>query len=253
MSGPARLAGKRVWVTGAGRGIGGTVADAFVAEGAAVVGIDQEFGTAAAGIDARACDLGQAEAIDRLCDALLDAGHEPDVLVHAAGVLRVGGIEQLTHADWSACMAINAGAAFHLLRRLTPVFRRRRAGSIVAVASNAAHVPRVGMAAYGASKAALASLVRSVGLELAPLGVRCNLVSPGSTDTPMLRGIAADGQDAVALAVAGDPGRFRLAIPLGKVAAPSDIAAAILFLASDQAGQITLHDLVVDGGAALGA
>lgn len=249
---PAHFDNRRVWVTGAARGIGRAAAEAFVAEGATVIGIDRDVIEPRPTFVTCVCDLRDGAAIDQLCETMLADG-APDVLVHAAGILRIGGIEELTAADWTACIAVNAGAAFHLLRRLAPVFRQRRTGAIVMVASNAVHVPRIGMAAYGASKAALASLVKSVGLELAPYGVRCNLVSPGSTDTAMLRDMANHGDEAIARAVAGDPSRFRLAIPLGKVATPDEVAAAILFLASAQAGQITLHDMVVDGGATLGA
>lgn len=249
--------GQCVWVTGAGSGIGRAIAESFVARGARVIGIDIAFDHAqpgdAVGLVAEICDVASHEAVDALCERLLGQGDTPDVLVHAAGVLRLGGIADLSQQDWHACMSINAGGAFHFLRRLAPVFREQRAGAIIAIGSNAAHVPRVGMAAYGASKAALASLVRSVGLELAPCGVRCNLVSPGSTDTPMLRSMWNGADDGAARTVAGNPGQFRLGIPLGKLAEANDIAQAVLFLASPLAGHVTLQDLVIDGGATLGA
>jgi len=250
---PSGFAGKRVWVTGAARGIGRAIADRFMAQGAAVTGIDIAFGDDTPRFRAETCDVASADAVDRLCAALLGEQERIDVFVHAAGVLRLGGIGQLTADDWHACMAVNAGGAFHFLRVLAPVLRRQGAGAVVAVASNAGHVPRIGMAAYGASKAALSSLVKSVGLELASHGVRCNLVSPGSTDTAMLRGMWQDAADGVARTVAGDPTTFKTAIPLGKLAQAQDIAEAVLFLASPQAGHVTLHDLVIDGGATLGA
>lgn len=91
-----------------------------------------------------------------------------------------------------------------------------------------------------------------MGLELAPYGARCNLVSPGSTDTAMQRSMwrSADGDKQV---IAGDPGSFKLGIPLGKIAVPEEIASAVAFLASDLASHISLQDLVVDGGATLSA
>jgi 2,3-dihydro-2,3-dihydroxybenzoate dehydrogenase len=245
--------GKRVWVTGAGRGIGRAIAEAFVREGAEVIGLDIAFENSALPYRTETLDVACSASIERLCGALLAEQERLDILVHAAGVLRLGGIEALTPEDWQACMAVNAGGAFHLLRVLAPLFRRQRSGAVVAVASNAGHVPRIGMAAYGASKAALASLVQSVGLELAPYGVRCNLVSPGSTDTEMLRGMWKDAADGAAQTITGDPAQFRLGIPLGKLAQVEDIAQAVLFLASDRAGHVTLQDLVIDGGATLGA
>lgn len=108
------------------------------------------------------------------------------------------------------------------------------------------------MAVYCASKAAMRSLCLSAGLELAPLGIRCNLVSPGSTETPMLQSMLADNS-ARQRTIGGLPDQFKLGIPLGKIAQPADIAAAVLFLASDEAGHITLQDIVIDGGATLGA
>ena len=108
------------------------------------------------------------------------------------------------------------------------------------------------MAAYCASKAALVSLSHCVGLELAAYGVRCNVVSPGSTATPMLQAMLADAA-AVERTIAGLPAQFKLGIPLGKIASPGEVANAVLFLASAQASHITLQDLVIDGGATLAA
>jgi len=120
------------------------------------------------------------------------------------------------------------------------------------VSSNAARVPRMQMAAYAASKAALTSLIRTAGLELASCGVRCNLVSPGSTDTAMQRGMWAD-DNGRARTIAGLPEQFKLGIPLQKIATPDEVANTVLFLASDLASHITLQDIVVDGGATLAA
>lgn len=125
----------------------------------------------------------------------------------------------------------------------------RKAGSIVVVASNAGSTPRVGMASYGASKAAALSWVQTLGLECASCGVRCNTVSPGSTDTPMLRGMWPSGEDRSAAVVAGSPEDFRLGIPLRKLATADDVARVCLFLLGEQAGHVTMQDLKVDGGA----
>src|SRR5690606_41984778 len=118
--------------------------------------------------------------------------------------------------------------------------------------SEAEGVHRQNMAAYAATKAAIAMLTRCVGLELAGHGIRCNILAPGSTLTPMQTGMWAD-ESGAAKVIAGDPSSYRTGIPLGKLAAPEDIAAAAMFLLSDQAGQITMTDLYVDGGATLRA
>jgi 2,3-dihydro-2,3-dihydroxybenzoate dehydrogenase len=128
----------------------------------------------------------------------------------------------------------------------------RRRGAIVTVTSNAAGVPRAGMAAYAASKAAAAHFTRCLGLELAAHGIRCNVVAPGSTDTPMQRSLWNE-ETRDAPVIAGDPATYRTGIPLGRIATPEDIADAVLFLASERARHITLHDLYVDGGATLRA
>ncbi|WCH29121.1 2,3-dihydro-2,3-dihydroxybenzoate dehydrogenase [Aeromonas salmonicida] len=245
------FSGKRVWVTGAGRGIGREVAEQFVAAGAAVVGLDLAFPEADYPYAARLLDIGDAAAVNACCTALLADGGL-DVLVNGAGVLRLGPTENLSDQDWHDCMTVNASGVFYLLRALVPHFKAQRCGAIVTIGSNAAHVPRMQMAAYCASKAAVTSLTQTVGLELAPFGVRVNLVSPGSTDTPMLRGMLPD-EGAMARTIAGLPDQFKLGIPLRKIATPAEIANTVLFLASDLASHITLQDLVVDGGATLSA
>ncbi|MGY3856401.1 2,3-dihydro-2,3-dihydroxybenzoate dehydrogenase [Aeromonas intestinalis] len=243
--------GKRVWVTGAGRGIGREVAEQFVAAGASVMGLDLAFPYEDYPFATRVLDIRNSGAVNACCAQLLADGGL-DVLVNGAGVLRLGPTEALSDADWDDCLAVNASGVFYLLRALVPHFKGLRRGVIVTIGSNAAHVPRMQMAAYCASKAAVTSLTQTVGLELAPFGVRVNLVSPGSTDTEMLRGMLPD-EGAMARTIAGLPDQFKLGIPLRKIATAQEIAHSVLFLASDLASHITLQDLVVDGGATLSA
>ncbi|EHC75679.1 2,3-dihydroxybenzoate-2,3-dehydrogenase [Salmonella enterica subsp. enterica serovar Mississippi str. A4-633] len=174
------------------------------------------------------------------------------VLVNAAGILHMGATDALSVDDWQQTFAVNVGGAFNLFSQTMAQFRRQQGGAIVTVASDAAHTPRIGMSAYGASKAALKSLALTVGLELAGYGVRCNVVSPGSTDTDMQRTLWVS-EDAEQQRIRGFGEQFKLGIPLGKIARPQEIANTILFLASDLASHITLQDIVVDGGSTLGA
>ncbi|WP_152507762.1 2,3-dihydro-2,3-dihydroxybenzoate dehydrogenase [Labrenzia sp. THAF35] len=247
-----QFADKRVFVTGAASGIGRRIAERFCDEGATVLGLDRQAGDNTLPFRILKADLADARQVEKISTGLMTDRWYPDILVNAAGVLRTGAAEDLSLEDWQACMNVNVSGPFYLLRQWIPVFKERQSGAIVNIASNAAHVPRTGMTAYCASKAAMASLSHCIGLELAPFGIRCNLVSPGSTDTPMLREMAG-GKSGYRQLVAGQPDRFKLGIPLQKVATTDDIAETVLFLASDKAGHITLQDIVVDGGATLGA
>lgn len=244
--------GKTVWVTGAGKGIGYTTAQAFVEAGAQVTGFDREFALPDYPFATEVMDVAEAGQVAEICQRVLAQSERLDVLVNAAGILRMGATDSLSQQDWQQTFAVNVGGAFNLFQQTMAQFRRQQGGAIVTVASDAAHTPRTGMSAYGASKAALKSLALTVGLELAGSGVRCNLVSPGSTDTDMQRTLWVS-DDAEQQRIRGFGEQFKLGIPLGKIAQPQEIANTILFLASDLASHITLQDIVVDGGSTLGA
>lgn len=244
--------GKTVWVTGAGKGIGYATAQAFVEAGAQVTGFDCEFALQDYPFATEVMDVADAGEVAEICQRVLAHNERLDVLVNAAGILRMGATDSLSPQDWQQTFAVNVGGAFNLFQQTMAQFRRQQGGAIVTVASDAAHTPRIGMSAYGASKAALKSLALTVGLELAGSGVRCNLVSPGSTDTDMQRTLWVS-DDAEQQRIRGFGEQFKLGIPLGKIARPQEIANTILFLASDLASHITLQDVVVDGGSTLGA
>lgn len=249
-------------VTGAGNGIGAATAHWLAVNGATLALIDcdakalDRTANALRGNGARvttfALDLTDAAKVEATVDRIESALGAIDHLAHVAGIFRAGDALDTDAQDWDACMAVNARALFVTTRAIAARMATRRRGSIVAVGSNAAATPRTGMAAYAASKAAASQYLRCLALELAPLGVRCNLVSPGSTDTAMQRAFA--GSDAARTQVlTGAPERWRLGIPLGRIAQPEDVAEAIGFLLSDRARHIVLHDLRVDGGATLDA
>ncbi|EOF5313144.1 2,3-dihydro-2,3-dihydroxybenzoate dehydrogenase EntA [Salmonella enterica] len=243
---------KTVWVTGAGKGIGYATALAFVDAGARVIGFDREFTQENYPFATEVMDVADAAQVAQVCQRVLQKTPRLDVLVNAAGILRMGATDALSVDDWQQTFAVNVGGAFNLFSQTMAQFRRQEGGAIVTVASDAAHMPRIGMSAYGASKAALKSLALTVGLELAGCGVRCNVVSPGSTDTDMQRTLWVS-EDAEQQRIRGFGEQFKLGIPLGKIARPQEIANTILFLASDLASHITLQDIVVDGGSTLGA
>jgi 2,3-dihydro-2,3-dihydroxybenzoate dehydrogenase len=245
-------------VTGAGRGIGAAVARLLAARGTpvAVLDVDGEAASrTAASLDGAAgfgVDVTDAAGLERAFDDAAAALGEVDALANVAGVLRTGTVAELTDDDWSACLATNATGVMHACRAVARRWSDAApdGAAIVTVASNAAGVPRAGMAAYAASKAAALAVTRCAGLELAAQGVRANVVCPGSTDTEMLAGMSLPA-DPAAL-VAGTPERFKLGIPLGRVADPDDVAETVAFLLSDAARHVTLQTLYVDGGASLG-
>lgn len=250
------LSGKVALVTGAAQGIGEAVARALARQGAAVAVVDRRAVRLKEledeGFITHPADVTDAAAVEAVVERVERENGPITILVNVAGVLhRASPVVDLTDADWAHSFAVNTTGVFHTSRAVARRMRPRRSGSIVTVASNAAGVPRSGMAAYAASKAASAMFTKCLGLELAQDGIRCNVVSPGSTDTPMQRAMWADGTGRRAV-LEGDPARHRLGIPLGRIAEPDDVAEAVLFLVSDRARHITMHDLYVDGGATLG-
>ncbi|MFE3545010.1 SDR family oxidoreductase [Nocardia sp. NPDC059177] len=276
--------GRIVVVTGAAGGIGAAIAARFAAEDRVVSlwdldpAVHETAAAIAATLDDDTSRLGAGRAgaatVSRLGAAVhgvtvditdpaavraafdrLTAEHGTvEVLVHAAGVMTGGAPLDLDAAAWTRCLTVNATGTMLVTQRAATEMAAAGRGSIVVVSSNAAATPRVGMAAYGAAKAAAVAFTKSLALQVAPLGVRVNLVSPGSTDTAMLRdmfgGTPLDDAAETAL-LDGDPAAYRLGIPLRRIADPADIAAAVHFLASDGARHITMHDLRVDGGATL--
>ncbi|MDO0925218.1 2,3-dihydro-2,3-dihydroxybenzoate dehydrogenase [Streptomyces sp. TG1A-8] len=250
-------------VTGAAGGIGAAVVRALAERGAVVAAVDRNADALRETVaklvaeddlrvEAFAVDVTDSAAVDALVDTVERDLGPVDHLVNAAGVLRLGEVRDLTDEDWRATFAVNVNGVFHVSRAVVARMLPRRRGALVTVASNAASTPRAEMAAYAASKAAATMFTKSLGLEVAKYGIRCNLVAPGSTDTPMLSSMWHD-ESGPKGTIEGRPEAYRVGIPLGKLARPSDIAAAVVFLLSDQAGHITLHDLTVDGGAGLGA
>ncbi|UQX04854.1 2,3-dihydro-2,3-dihydroxybenzoate dehydrogenase [Streptomyces sp. RerS4] len=248
-------------VTGAAGGIGGAVARALGRRGVLVAAVDRDpehlrraveeltaQGVKATAYPTDVTDSADVEAtVERVERELGPIGH----LVNAAGVLRLGQAREFSDEDWNATFAVNATGVFHVSRAVVNRMAERARGSLVTVASNAAGTPRSDMSAYAASKAAATMFTKSLGLEVARHGIRCNVVAPGSTDTPMLRSMWHDESGPQA-SIRGNGETFRVGIPLGRLAQPWHIADAVVFLLSDEASHITLHTLTVDGGATLG-
>jgi 2,3-dihydro-2,3-dihydroxybenzoate dehydrogenase len=252
----AGIEGRVALVTGAARGIGAAVAEGLARAGATVAAVDVERVDGVPADRERivpfVADVSDPAAVARVVDRVERDVGPIAIGVSVAGILRPATVCDTSDEDWAATFAVNATGVFTVLRELARRMAPRGNGSLVTVGSNAAGVPRMGMAAYAASKAAATMVTQCLGLELAGSGIRCNVVSPGSTDTPMQRLLWTDEAGAERV-IAGSPEQFRVGIPLGRMADPVDIAEAVLFLVSDRARHITMQNLFVDGGATLRA
>lgn len=249
-----------VVVTGAASGIGRATALRLAGQSArlGLVDLDPE-GLAQSADQARTAgasqvvtavtDIASAEATSLAFTSLSRDLDGLDAVVCAAGILLPGDLTTTTSADWDRQFAVNTTGVLHCLQACAT--HVRDGGAIVVVSSNAARVSRTGMLAYAASKAATSALTRCVGLELAARGIRCNVVEPGSTDTPMQRRLWPDAELGELLAIHGDPRAYRVGIPLGRIAEPDDVAALVCFLVSDDARHLCLQQIFVDGGASL--
>ncbi|WP_077058896.1 2,3-dihydro-2,3-dihydroxybenzoate dehydrogenase [Streptomyces sp. MP131-18] len=255
------MKGKTALVTGAAGGVGAAVVRAIAERGGVPAAVDADGvalkekiealsteGLRAEGFTADVTRRDEADATVAAVEAQLGP---VDYLVNAAGILRLAEARHLSDTDWADTLAVNATGVFHMSQAVVNRMVPRRSGAVVTVASNAAGTPRKLMAAYAASKAAATMFTKCLGLEVAEYGIRCNLVAPGSTDTPMLNSMWHDdsGREAT---IRGDLAAYKLGIPLGKLATPQDVADAVVFLLSEEAAHITMHALTVDGGATLG-
>ncbi len=239
------------FLTGASGEIGQAIAVRLSAGGFTVFGFDiQAPGTQSSFTDFTAVDVSDSDALRAAFTSAAEQYGAPEHLVLAAGVITTGLIEDTAQADVDRAFAVNALGVLNSLRAGLPLLDRHRSPSVVVISSNAAKVPRIGLAAYGASKAAAEAIARVAGLEYAAEGIRVNCVAPGSTNTSMLTAVV--GDQAERTAIAGTPEVYRLGIPLRRVAEPDDIAEVVEFLLSDVSRHITMESLTIDGGATLG-
>jgi len=246
---PSRFASKVVLVTGGVSGIGGAVSERLLAEGATVVAVDvapqtidrfvAEHPDAGDRLDTRLLDVTDAAAVTATVDDVVRVHGRLDVLVANAGVGAAGAVADVDDDTWRFVMGVDLDGVFHVARAALPHLVAS-GGSIVSTASISGMGGDSAMAAYNAAKGAVINLTRSMAVDYGHQGVRVNAVAPGPVATPLLRPIL-DGNAEVRDAYAER-------IPLGRVGDPDEIAAAILFLASDDASYVSGVTLPVDGG-----
>ena len=242
----SNLQNRVVIVTGASRGIGRAVAVRFGEAGAVVVVAargDHADATAdeIRGEGGRAVsvsvDVTDTKQIDAMVGMALEDYGRIDVLVNNAGIVRDQLAMRMTVADWNAVIATNLTAVFTCSRAVLRPMLKQRSGRIINVGSVVGQMGNAGQVNYAATKAGLVGFSKALAREVATRGVTVNVVAPGMIDTEMTSGLAKPAREAMLAK-----------IPLGRLGTPDDIAAAIGFLASDEAAYITGHVLAVNGG-----
>jgi NAD(P)-dependent dehydrogenase (short-subunit alcohol dehydrogenase family) len=247
-----RLQGKVAVITGAASGIGAETARTFVANGARVVVADfqEEAGKKVAaqlGEAARfiRCDVTKEADVQAAVDLAVSAFGQLDVMVNNAGIVgAVGPIAKTSAQAWDATIDVLLRGVFLGMKHAARVMAPRKRGVILSIASTAGVVGGLGPHAYTAAKHGVVGLTKSVASELAPLGIRVNAVAPGNTVTAMTSAVITGDPNDTARAEA----QIAKGSPLGIAGMPSDIANALLYLASDEARYVTAHTLVVDSG-----
>ncbi len=225
-------------VTGHTRGIG-----------AAIHKLLHEQGVKVFGFDLPDIDLSVTEDIAYEVEAVVKQAGRLDILVNNAGVTTLGNVLETPTEEVDRVLNINLKAPFFMMRAAIPYMLKLKAGSIINICSDQAFVGKQNSSIYGASKAALAQLTRSSALDWAPFGIRVNAIAPGSTDTPMLREVTEELKRRYPKSFPADAEEhYRSTIPLGRFAAPREMAWAVTFLASEASSFITGAVIPVDGG-----
>ena len=240
------LTGRVALITGASRGIGRAIAERFAGQGAIVVAAARGD-NARATVDAIAAKGGKAEAVgvdvtdaaalEQLPGNVVDTHGRLDILVSNAGIARVQLLMRMKREDWDAVLATNLTAAFTLAQAAMRPMLRQRAGRIITVSSVVGQMGNAGQANYAASKAGLIGFSMALAREVASRNITVNVVAPGMIETDMTRAVAEKAQ-----------GEWESLIPLKRLGTPKDVAAAVCFLASDEAAYITGQVLAVNGG-----
>lgn len=246
-----RLADRVALVTGGSRGIGAAIVKRLAAEGAQVVftyleqaqasqAVAHEVRQAGGWAEAVPCDLRDQSQATAVVEEVVKARQRLDIVVNNAGIVRDGLFLNTTEEDWTELFAVNLMGAVWCAKAALPQMLLQSYGRIINISSVVSELGGVGQTNYAASKGALNGFTRALAVEVAAKGVTVNAVAPGLVETDMLLRLQA---------LAGD--RLLKLIPIGRLAQADDVAAAVAFLASEEAGYITGHVMVIDGGLSL--
>jgi 3-oxoacyl-[acyl-carrier protein] reductase len=241
------LEGRTALVTGATGGIGAAIARALDAAGArlAISGtrrerLDEVAGELGASAVPLPCDLSDRDAVEALVPAAEEALGRLDILVNNAGITRDNLFVRMRDADWDDVLRLNLTAAFRLARAAARGMMQRRHGRIISIASIVGVTGNPGQANYAAAKAGMIAMSKSLALELATRGVTANCIAPGMIDTEMIARLPDKQRAAIAER-----------IPARRLGTPGDVAAGVVYLASDEAAYVTGQTLHVNGGLAM--
>jgi NAD(P)-dependent dehydrogenase (short-subunit alcohol dehydrogenase family) len=248
-----RLEGQVAWISGGASGMGEATAELFASEGAkvAVADIQADRGRRLAARLGEAggqalfleCDVAREEQVAAAIEATATRFGGLQIVVNCAGLVHVAPLHEYDEREWDRLMGVNLKSIFFAVKHGIPHLRRNRRSYMVNVGSVASFVGQARTPAYTASKHAVLGLSRSIALDYAADGLRCNCVCPGITDTPMLRLHLSTTADPEATLAA----RLRR-VPIGVALAPADIARTVLYLCCEDSAGITGTSLVVDGG-----
>jgi 2-keto-3-deoxy-L-fuconate dehydrogenase len=249
-----RLKGKIAVTTAAGQGIGRAIAEAFIAEGATVIASDLDD-SKLKGLGAKQSvklDVRSTAAIEALAQSVAKEFGAPHILVNCAGFVHDGSVLQCSEADWDFSFDLNVKSMHRTIRAFLPGMLEKGRGSIVNIASGASSVRGIpNRYVYGASKAAVIGLTKSVAADFIRKGVRCNAICPGTIESPSL-----DGRIETLSRTSGEAiEKVRQAFvdrqPMGRLGKPEEIAAIAVYLASDESAFATGQAFIVDGGFAM--